>query len=188
VSTLRKRYNTIIDRLESRDVKRNDIEKEVKELYNRQSESIDKLDRFRSIIKKKEDRIGAHDINLHRLQQYILHVEKRKYVLDYKTKSLLERIEPIDQEIIRSKNNNQNMEQQLTILKQQQNDLILRENEYEVKLNESSKRLNLAKINHRSIWKIVQQQKGLINDQRQSVTYVIHLDTIKKAFEYIEIN
>ncbi|CAF4869404.1 unnamed protein product, partial [Rotaria socialis] len=49
------------------------------------------------------------------------------------------------------------MEQQLTILKQQQNDLILRENEYEVKLNESSKRLNLAKINHRSIWKIVQQ-------------------------------
>ncbi|CAF1282899.1 unnamed protein product [Rotaria magnacalcarata] len=172
VSTLRKRYNTIIDRLESRDVKRNDIEKEVKELYNRQSESIDKLDRFRSIIKKKEDRIGAHDINLHRLQQYILHVEKRKYVLDYKTKSLLERIEPIDQEIIRSKNNNQNMEQQLTILKQQQNDLILRENEYEVKLNESSKRLNLAKINHRSIWKIVQQQK----------------DTIKKAFEYIEIN
>ncbi|CAM4866513.1 unnamed protein product [Rotaria socialis] len=188
VSTLRKRYNTIIDRLESRDVKRNDIEREVQELYKRQSESIEKLDRFRSIIKKKEDRIGAHDIKLHRLQQHILHVEKRKYVLDYKTKSLLERIEPIDQEIIRLKNNNQNMEQQLTILKQQQNDLILRENEYEVKLNESSKRLNLAKINHRSIWKIVQQQKGLINDQRQSVTYVIHLDTIKKAFEYIEIN
>ncbi|CAF3887027.1 unnamed protein product [Rotaria sp. Silwood2] len=172
VSTLRKRYNAIIDRLESRDIKRNDIEKEVKELYNRQSELIEKLDRFRLIIKKKEDRIGAHDIKLHRLQQHILHVEKRKYVLDYKTKSLLERIEPIDQEIIRLKTNNQNIEQQLTILKRQQNDLILRENDYETKLNESSKQLNLAKINHQYIWKIVQQQKEII----------------KKAFEYIEIN
>ncbi|CAF3625422.1 unnamed protein product [Rotaria sordida] len=172
VSTLRKRYNAIIDRLESRDIKRNDIEKEVKELYNRQSELIEKLDRFRLIIKKKEDRIGTHDIKLHRLQQHILHVEKRKYVLDYKTKSLLERIEPIDQEIIKLKTNNQNIEQQLTILKKQQNDLILRENEYEIKLNESSKQLNLAKRNHQYIWKIVQQQKELI----------------KKAFEYIEIN
>ncbi len=98
---------------------------------------------------------------MHRLQQHILHVEKRKYVLDYKTKSLLERIEPIDQEIMKLKTNNENIEQQLTILKQQQNDLILRENEYEIKLNQSSKQLNLAKINHQFVWKIVKRQKGL---------------------------
>jgi len=118
-----------------------------------------------SVIKKKEDRIGIHDIKIHRLQQHILHVEKRKYVLDYKTKSLLERIEPIDQEIKNLKTNNQNIEQQLTILKRQQNDLILRGNEYEIKLNESSKQLNLAKLNHQHIWKIVKKQKGLNNDQ-----------------------
>jgi predicted Ser/Thr protein kinase len=118
-----------------------------------------------SVIKKKEDRIGIHDIKIHRLQQHILHVEKRKYVLDYKTKSLLERIEPIDQEINKLKANNQNIEQQLTILKRQQNDLILRGNEYEIKLNESSKQLNLAKLNHQHIWKIVKKQKGLNNDQ-----------------------
>jgi len=118
-----------------------------------------------SVIKKKEDRIGIHDIKIHRLQQHILHVEKRKYVLDYKTKSLLERIEPIDQEITKLKTNNQNIEQQLTILKRQQNDLILRGNEYEIKLNESSKQLNLAKLNHQHIWKIVKKQKGLNNDQ-----------------------
>jgi len=118
-----------------------------------------------SVIKKKEDRIGIHDIKIHRLQQHILHVEKRKYVLDYKTKSLLERIEPIDQEINKLKTNNQNIEQQLTILKRQQNDLILRGNEYEIKLNESSKQLNLAKLNHQHIWKIVKKQKGLNNHQ-----------------------
>ncbi|CAF0802188.1 unnamed protein product [Rotaria sp. Silwood1] len=189
VSTLRKRYNAIIDRLESRDIKRNDIEKEVKELYNRQSELVEKLDRFRLIIKKKEDRIGAHDIKLHRLQQHILHVEKRKYVLDYKTKSLLERIEPIDQEIIRLKTNNQNIEQQLTILKRQQNDLVLRENEYEIKLNESSKQLNQAKINHRYLWKIVQQQKGMIKVMKENfLVSCINLELIKTAFELIEIN
>jgi chromosome segregation ATPase len=117
-----------------------------------------------SVIKKKEDRIGIHDIKIHRLQQHILHVEKRKYVLDYKTKSLLERIEPIDQEIKKLKTNNQSIEQQLTILKRQQNDLISRENEYELKLNQSSKQLNLAKINHQHVWKIVKRQKGLKND------------------------
>ncbi|CAF4226817.1 unnamed protein product, partial [Adineta steineri] len=127
VSTHRKRYNGIIARMETRDVERNDIENEVKELYNRQSELIQKLDHFHFIIKKKEDRIGVHDIKIHRLQQHILHVEKRKYVLDYKTKSLLERIEPMDQEIKGLKTNNQNIEQQLTILKQQQNNLIRRE-------------------------------------------------------------
>ena len=126
VSTHRKHYNSLINRLESRDIERNNIENEVKELYNHQSELIEKLDRFRlsiklifsidiystidySVIKKKEDRIGAYDAKIHCLQQRILHVEKRKYVLDYKTKSLLERIEPIDQEIIRLKANNKNL-------------------------------------------------------------------------------
>ncbi len=47
MSTLRKRYNSIIGRMESRDIERNDIEKEVKELHNRQSELIEKLDHFR---------------------------------------------------------------------------------------------------------------------------------------------
>ncbi len=47
VSTLRKRYNAIITRMESRDIERNDIENEVKELHNRQSELIEKLDHFR---------------------------------------------------------------------------------------------------------------------------------------------
>jgi chromosome segregation ATPase len=117
------------------------------------------------VIKKKENRIGAHDIKLHRLQQHIIHVEKRKYVLDYKTKSLLERVEPLDQEIIKLKTNNQNIEEQLTILKQQQNNLISRENEYENKLNESSKQLNLAKLNHQHIWNIVKRQKGSRNSQ-----------------------
>lgn len=116
------------------------------------------------VIKKKEDRIGVHDVKIHRLQQHILHVEKRKYVLDYKTKSLLERIEPIDQEITRLTTDNQKIEQQLTVLKQQQNALILRENEYEIKLRESYKQLNSAKMNHQSIWRIVQQQKGLKNN------------------------
>jgi chromosome segregation ATPase len=112
------------------------------------------------VIKKKEDRIGIHDIKLHHLQQQILHVEKRKYVLDYKTKSLLERIEPIDQEIIKLKINNQTIEQQLTILKHQQNDLISQENEYQTKLVQSSKQLNQAKIHHQLTWKTVQRYKG----------------------------
>jgi hypothetical protein len=47
VGTLRKRYNVIISRMESRDIERNDLEKEVKDLNNRQSELIDKLDHFR---------------------------------------------------------------------------------------------------------------------------------------------
>ncbi len=47
MSTLRKRYNAIISRMESRDIERNDIEKEVKELYNRQNELTEKLDHFR---------------------------------------------------------------------------------------------------------------------------------------------
>lgn len=47
MSTLRKRYNAIITRMESRDIERNDIENEVKELHNRQSELIEKLDHFR---------------------------------------------------------------------------------------------------------------------------------------------
>lgn len=76
---------------------------------------------------------------------------------------MIEHVEPVDQEILRLKRNNENLEQRLTILKKQQNDLILRENEYEVKLRESSKRLYFAKNSHRSSWKIVQQQKGLIN-------------------------
>ncbi|CAF1482554.1 unnamed protein product [Adineta steineri] len=172
VSTHRKRYNGIIARMETRDVERNDVENEVTELYNRQSELIQKLDHFHFIIKKKEDRIGVHDIKIHRLQQHILHVEKRKYVLDYKTKSLLERIEPMDQEIKGLKTNNQNIEQQLTILKQQQNNLIRRENQYEFKLNQSYKQLSLAKINHQHIWKIVKRQK----------------EAIKKAFEFVEIS
>jgi hypothetical protein len=33
--------------MESRDIERNDIEKEVKELHNRQSDLIEKLDHFR---------------------------------------------------------------------------------------------------------------------------------------------
>ncbi len=124
---------------------------------------------YHLVIKKKEDRIGAHDIKLHHLQQHILHVEKRKYVLDYKTKSLLERVEPLDQEIIKLKTNNQNIEQQLTILKQQQNDLISRENQYENKLNQSLKKLNLAKINHQHIWKIVKRQKGFKEFIQQTI-------------------
>ena len=94
------------------------------------------------------------------MQQHILHVEKRKYVLDYKTKSLLERIEPMDQEIARLKTNNRNIEQQLTILKQQQNDLIVKQKNYEFKLEQSAKQLDLAKISYQNIWKIVKQRKG----------------------------
>ncbi len=52
VSTLRKRYNAIINRMESRDIERNDIEKEVKELYNRQNELIEKLDHFRLSMRR----------------------------------------------------------------------------------------------------------------------------------------
>ncbi|UJR25802.1 hypothetical protein I4U23_007152 [Adineta vaga] len=173
INLFRKRYNSLVDRMETRDPERNHIENEVKELYNRRSDLIEKLDHFRSIIKKKEDRIGVHDIKIHRLQQHILHVEKRKYVLDYKTKSLLERIEPIDQEITRLKTKNQNLEQQLTVLKRQQNALIAKQKDYELKLEQATKQLNLAKINHQHIWKIVQQRKGYV---------------IKKAFEYTEIN
>ncbi|CAF0856299.1 unnamed protein product [Adineta ricciae] len=172
VSALRKRYNSIVERMGTRDTERSNIEKEVKELQNRKFELIEKLEHFRSIIKKKEDRIGIYDIKIHRLQQHILHVEKRKYVLDYKTKSLLERIEPMDQEIARLKTNNQNLEQQLTILKQQQNDLIVKQKNYEFKLERSTKQLNLAKISYQNIWKTVKQRK----------------DALKKAFEYTEIS
>ncbi len=52
MSTLRKRYNAIINRMESRDIERNDIEKEVKELYNRQNELIEKLDHFRLSMRR----------------------------------------------------------------------------------------------------------------------------------------
>lgn len=47
VGTLRKRYNVIISRMESRDIERNDLENEVKDLQNRQTELIEKLDHFR---------------------------------------------------------------------------------------------------------------------------------------------
>ena len=113
------------------------------------------------VIRKKEERIGTHDIKLHRLQQRILHVEKRKYVLDYKTKSLMERIEPLDQEILQLKNNNENLEQQLTSLKRQQNELILREKEYRVKLDQSSKHLTVARRNHQHLSKAIKRDKGL---------------------------
>lgn len=115
------------------------------------------------VIKKKEDRIGIHDMKIHRLQQHILHVEKRKYVLDYKTKSLLEYIEPIDQEILKLKANNQNIEQQLTGIKQQQTNYLSKKNHYENQINDLTKEFNQIRNQHKIIWKTVQQQKSSTN-------------------------
>ncbi|CAF1163644.1 unnamed protein product, partial [Didymodactylos carnosus] len=162
VSTLRKRYNAIVVRMESRDVEKTDLQTEVKELHDKQFELTDHLNHFYQIIKKKEDRIGTHDVKLHRLQHHILHVEKRKYVLDYKTKSLLERIEPIDQEINRLKQNSGEIEQQLTLLKRQQKELISREKDYEYKLHESRRDLKTAQKMHKKLWRIVKRQKELV--------------------------
>jgi hypothetical protein len=66
----------------------------------------------------------------------------------------------MDQEIIKLKTNNQTIEQQLTALKRQQNDLISQENEYQTKLVQSVKQLKQAKINHQLTWKILQRHKG----------------------------
>ena len=142
---------------------------------------------FTLVIRKKEDRIGTHDIKLHRLQQRILHVEKRKYVLDYKTKSLMERIEPLDQEILQLKTNNQSLEQQLTNLKRQQNDLIQREKDYRGKLDQSSQQLTLARRDHQHLSKIIKRDKG------STVSNIAHrrrilLDIIKRAFDLVEIS
>ncbi len=52
VGTLRKRYNAIIGRIESRDIERNDLENKIKDLHNRQSESVEKLDHFRLSMSK----------------------------------------------------------------------------------------------------------------------------------------
>lgn len=46
VGTLRKRYNEIITRMESRDTERTRLEREVQELRNRQTELTEKLDHF----------------------------------------------------------------------------------------------------------------------------------------------
>lgn len=103
-------------------------------------------------------------MKIHRLQQHILHVEKRKYVLDYKTKSLLEYIEPIDQEIVRLKANNQNIEQQLTGIKQQQTNFLSKKNLYENQINNQLKEFNRIRNQHQIIWKTVQQQKSFSNN------------------------
>ena len=164
--------------MESRDTERTNLEREVQDLRDRQTELTEKLDHFQLstsflslspslffvffhvVIKKKEDRIGLHDIKLHQLHQQILHVEKRKYVLDYQTKSLLERIEPMDDEMTQLKENNEKVEEQLTNLKRQQNELIVQEKDYQIKVEQASKQLNQAKINHQAIWKVVKRYKG----------------------------
>lgn len=139
------------------------------------------------VIRKKEDRIGGHDIKLHRLQQRILHVEKRKYVLDYKTKSLMERIEPLDQEILQFKTNNQNLEQQLTNLKRQQTDLIQREKDYRGKLDQSSQQLTLARRDHQHLSKVIKRDKGSISSNAVHRRRIL-LDIIKRAFDLVEIS
>lgn len=113
-----------------------------------------------SVIQKKEDRIGNHDMKLHRLQQQILHIEKRKYVLDYKTKSLMERIEPIDQEIEKFKVNNEHLEQQLTHLKEKQIEIQQREKNYQNKFVQSSKQLIQAKKTYQQLSKDYERHRS----------------------------
>lgn len=59
------------------------------------------------------------------------------------------------------KENNEKVEEQLTNLKRQQNELVVQEKEYQMKVEQASKQLNQAKINHQSIWKVVKRYKGL---------------------------
>lgn len=99
-------------------------------------------------------------MKLHRLQQQILHIEKRKNVLDYKTKSLMEQIEPIDQEIQRFKTNNGQLEQQLTRLKQKQNQIQQREEISQKKFLQSTKKLVETKKNRQKLEKIVRGYRG----------------------------
>ena len=137
------------------------------------------------MIQKREDRIGHHDMKLHRLQQQTVHIEKRKYVLDYQTKSLMERIEPIDQDVQRLKTNNAQLEQQLTQLKEQQIEIQQREKNYQSQFVQSSKKLIEAKKTHQQLEKILRGYRG---PARQTlvqwvVIEVILSETIKKAYD-----
>lgn len=64
------------------------------------------------------------------------------------------------------KDNNENLEQQLTNLKRQQNELILQEKDYHIKLDQASKQLSQAKINHQVIQKVVKRYKGFCQTRR----------------------
>ena len=87
--------------------------------------------------------------------------------MDYKTKSLLERIEPLDQEMLQLKDNNEKLEQQLTNLKRQQNELISQEKDYQIKVDQASKQLSQAKINHQVVWKVVKRYKGFPEEKNE---------------------